>query len=84
MYVQTPEAALLAGVGTLYLDSNRTRILATGMRALVDGHGPSLMVQLRSTPHEIGLTDSAFAYSVNDIFYEQDAVKWCNTRISRF
>lgn len=74
VYAQTPEAALLAGVGTLYLDSNRTRILATGMRALVDGHGPSLMVQLRSTLHEIGLADSAFAYSVNDIFYEQDAV----------
>ena len=61
-----------AGIATA-LATNAT-LLATSMRLLIDGYGPAAMVRLRATLARVGVGGSAFAFSANDIYYEQDAI----------
>ena len=46
-------------------------MLATSWRLLVDNYGPAPMLRLRATLQGTAVADAAFAFSANDIFYEQ-------------
>ena len=72
-YLATPDAQLLARTGDL-IRGGDGKLLATVWRMQVDGYGPGPMLQLRATLAGAGLGASAFAFSPNDIFYEQDAI----------
>ena len=84
-FLDTSEGALASSAGGIILQhidapdatssgASRKELLATTWKLLIDGYGPLAMVRLRATLQASGLGSYAFAFSANDVYYEQDAV----------
>ena len=84
-FLDTSEGALASSAGGIILQqidvpnatssgASRKELLATRWKLLIDGYGPLAMVRLRATLQAAGVGSYAFAFSANDVYYEQDAV----------
>jgi len=81
-FLTTADAELLASTGSLLVRNGS--LVATTWKVLFDGYDAEVMVRLRSSLKVAGVAPSAFAFSANDIYYEQDAGLLAYTRQSLF
>jgi hypothetical protein len=81
-FLTTADAALLASTGSLLMRNGS--LVATSWKVLFDGYGAEAMLRLRSALEVAGVSPSAFAFSANDIYYEQDAGLLAYTRQSLY
>jgi len=79
-FLTTADAAVIRNTGGLIVREGV--LVATSWKVLFDDYGPDAMVRLRSALQLSGVDHSAFAFSVNDVYYEQDAGLLTYTRDS--